>query len=189
MTLLTAAPVRTTPSENFVAPDEVVEVTARRLKLQKRSMGVLGGWGAANMIAGGIGWGLTTTPRAQAFWQMCLLWNTVNVGLAVVGLYMAFTDDPAALDLKGTMAQGQLYEKLFLFNGGLDAAYLVAAGLMLEHGARTGEGLWTGAGHALLIQGGFLLVFDLALFFLHRNIDSDLFDKLSVTPGGLGLQF
>ncbi len=181
--------MRTTPSENYVAPDAVVDITQRRLTLQKRSMFILGGWAVANMGAGGIGWGLSTTPRAQAFWQMMLFWNTVNLGLAVVGLVMAFTDDPAALDLKATMAQGNLYERLFLFNGGLDVAYLVAAGLMLEHGARTGEGQWTGAGHALLIQGGFLLVFDLALFFLHRNIDNALLDQLTVTPGGLGLQF
>lgn len=184
-----SAPVRTTPSENFRAPDEVTEFTQRRLTLTKRSMTLLGGWAVANMVAGGIGWALTTTPRAQAFWQGMLIWNTVNLGLAVVALVMAFNDDPAALDLKASMAQGDTYEKLFLFNGGLDVAYLVTAGLLLEHGARTGEGQWTGYGHALLIQGGFLLVFDLALFFLHRNIDHAMWDKLSVTPGGLGLQF
>lgn len=181
--------MRTTPSEPTLAPDEVAAFTARRLTLTRRAMFTLGGWSVVNLAAGGVGWGLSTTPRAIAFWQGTLWWNTVNLGLAVVALLMTWNDDPAALDLKATMSQGDTYEKLFLFNGALDVAYLAAAGLLLEHGARTGEGQWTGYGHALLVQGGFLLLFDLGLFFLHRRIDRDLFDRLSVTPGGLGLSF
>ena len=118
-----------------------------------------------------------------------MMWNSINLGLALVGLLMTLNADPASLDLKASLSQGDTYEKLFLFNGGLDVAYLVAAGLLLEHGSRTGEVRWTCYGTALLIQAGFLLVFDLTLFFLHRNIDNAILDRLAVTPNGVGLSF
>ncbi len=71
----------------------------------------------------------------------------------------------------------------------LDLAYLVTAALLLEHGARTGEASWTGYGNALLVQAGFLLVFDFTLFFLHRSLSREILDRLTVNLGGLGLNF
>ena len=186
-TLLSLALLTQTPV--IPTPDEVTEITARRQRLTRRSMFILGGWGLANVAAGSIGWGFATDPRARGFWEFTALWGAVNLGLAVVALIATRNDDPAALDLKASLSQGDTYEKLFLFNGALDLAYLVAAGLLLEHGSRTGEPLWTGYGNSLLIQGGFLLVFDFTLFMLHRNVDKAILDRLTVTPNGLGLSF
>ncbi len=171
------------------ARDQLTAFSARRLKLNRRSMFMLGGWAVVNMVGGGIGRALSTDARAKAFWEGTVIWNTVNLGLAAVALIMSRTDDPGSLDLKASLSQGDTFEKLFLFNGGLDVAYLVTAGLLLEHGARTGEAQWTGYGNALLVQAGFLLVFDLTLFFLHRSIDTAILERLSVTPNGVGLTF
>ena len=169
--------------------DELTAFTARRLRIHRRSMLVLGGWSLASIAAGSVGWASASDVRARTFWEGTALWSTVNLGLAVIGLFMSRNDDPASLDLKAFLDQGDTYEKLFLFNGGLDVAYLVAAGLLIEHGGRTGETRWVGYGNALLVQAGFLLAFDLTLFFLHRSVDRAIFDRLSVTPGGVGLSF
>lgn len=152
-------------------------------------MFTFGGWAAANLLGGGIGFALASDPRARTFWEFTLMWNAVNLGLAVAALIATWNDEPSTLDLKASLSQGDTYEKLFLFNGGLDVAYLVAAGVLLEHGARTGEVRWTGYGNSLLVQASFLLVFDLAMFVLHRNIDHSILDRLRVSPSGLGLSF
>jgi hypothetical protein len=188
-TILSLSLLTQTPAVPSSAREDLTELSARRLRLNRRSMFTLGGWAVANMAAGGIGWGLATDTRARAFWQGTLIWNTVNLGLAVVALIMTRNEDPAALDLKASLDQGDTYQKLFLFNGALDVAYLVTAGLLLEHGKRTGDPQWVGYGNALLVQAGFLLVFDFALFFLHRSVDRAILDRLTVTPNGLGLSF
>ena len=128
LALLTQTP-EVTPSAQ--SRDELTALSARRLRLNRRSMFTLGGWAVANMVAGGIGWGLSTDTRARTFWQGTLLWSTVNLALAVVALITTRTDDPATLDLKASLDQGDTYEKLFLVNGTLDLAYLVTAGLLL----------------------------------------------------------
>lgn len=186
-TLLSFALLIQTPA--LTPRDELTEISARRLRIHRRSMFILGGWSVANIAAGSVGWATASDVRARAFWEGTALWSTVNLGLAVIGLIMSRNDDPASLDVKASLDQGDTYQKLFLFNGGLDVAYLVAAGLLLEHGARTGEARWSGYGNALLVQGGFLLVFDLALFFLHQRVNNAILDRLTVTPNGVGLSF
>jgi len=171
------------------ARDELTAFNARRLKLLRGSMGVIGSWALVNMAGAGVGWALSRDDRARTFWEGTAIWNTVNLGLGVIGLLMSRHDDSAELDLKASLSQGDTYEKLFLFNGGLDVAYFVGAAFLLEHGSRTGEVKWTGYGNALLVQAGFLLVFDLALFFLHRRIDQQLMNRLVPTPNGVGLTF
>ncbi len=183
LALLSQAP------EPVAGREELTAFSAKRLKLHRRSMGILGGWGVANLAAGGVGWALSTDARARGFWQMTLMWGVVNAALAAGGLIAGRNDDPAALDLKASLDQGDTYQKLFLFNGGLDLAYLVAAGLLHERGARTGDPTFVGYGNALLVQGAFLLVFDLTMFFVHQHLNGQILDRLTVTPNGLGLTF
>ncbi len=71
-------------------------------------------------------------------------WGFVNGAIALIGLLNAETSDYAAL------------RSTLWINAALDVLY-VASGLYLL--SRTEE-TWRGAGTAILVQGGFLLVFD-----------------------------
>jgi asparagine N-glycosylation enzyme membrane subunit Stt3 len=80
-------------------------------------------------------------------------------------------------------------ENLYLFNAGLDVAYL-ATGLYLLEKSRNPQSArsanrWRGYGHSLLVQGSFLLLFDGFQYGAHHRHGRDLYpllSRLSVGP-------
>ena len=54
-----------------------------RLKTDQRLMLSLGTWAGANITAGTIGWATAQQPELKAFHQMNVMWNAVNLGLAI----------------------------------------------------------------------------------------------------------
>ncbi len=101
-------------------------------------------WAIPWMGASVLGLWLSSTDSQKGFWGMSGAWGFVNGAIALIGLLGAETQDYAGL------------RNTLWINAGLDILY-VASGLYLV--SRTEE-TWRGAGTAILIQGGFLLVFD-----------------------------
>jgi hypothetical protein len=147
----------------------------RRDVILRRGMVVLGGWAVTNIIAGSIGALVSDDPTQRGFWEMNALWNTVNLGLAGGTLIAAERrSDPTgstALTLPEYRAASHRLEKVLLFNAGLDLGYMTLGGWLWERGSR-GDGLaasdvsadrLAGWGQALVVQGGFLFLFDLVL--------------------------
>jgi hypothetical protein len=62
------------------------------------------------------------------------------------------------------------FQKLLLLNAGLDVAYF-SFGLYLKERSKTSSSAdrLRGYGNSLLLQGGFLLAFDLILYFVHDH--------------------
>jgi hypothetical protein len=155
----------------------------------RRGMGVLGGWATLNISAGAVGLATTDDATLRGFWEMNALWNTVNLALAG-GTLIAESrrSDPTstiALSLPTYRLESHRFEKILIFNAGLDLAYMTAGAWMWERGQR-GYGLpasdispdrLTGWGQSLVVQGAFLFVFDVVLA---RAIAQD---RRSVTPG------
>jgi len=164
------------------------------LKRQQTSiagMWTLGGWAAANFVVGGIGWARGSGSN-KYFHQGNVLWNTVNAGIAGIALYSLYSADPGSLGLFESIKEHYGLEKTLLFNAGLDVGYM-AAGFYLRERAKTSsknQDMLRGYGNALLLQGAFLFVFDLALFGIlnqqARQIES-LLQAVYVTPTGAGL--
>ena len=139
--------------------------------LTRRGMLVLGGWAIGSIAIGVGGAFVAADPTWQAFWATTAGWNVVNLALAVGSLTAparpAPPDDPVA-------AHHRL-EKLLLFNAGLDVGYMATGAWAWDRGASgTGWGALepdqlTGLGQAVLVQGAFLLIFDLVLARLIAN--------------------
>ncbi|MFW5659291.1 MAG: DUF6992 family protein, partial [Bacteroidota bacterium] len=174
--------------------EQLTGINSRRLTTNKRGMWTLGSWAVAN-----IGLGLVMRAQTQgvdrAFWTMNAGWNTVNLALAGFGLYGAYTGS-AELGLAKTNAELQSIQQLLLFNAGLDVGYMATGMWLRERGKRNLKHAerWTGWGNALLIQGGFLLAFDLVMAWRHHRTAKaldPLFDQLelSVGAGGMGLAY
>ena len=156
-------------------------------------MWVLGGWGAANLAVGAFG-----MRRAQgenrAFHQMNLAWGAVNFGLAAGVWWTATHSDPTSFDLYETVRQHHRLQKIFLFNAGLDVAY-IAGGFWLQERAKTAtrrpERL-RGFGKSILLQGAFLFVFDLGACLYQQGLEHKLRPflqntSLGITDQGIGL--
>lgn len=154
---------------------------AERLQTQKVGLWTLGGWAAANIAVGAVGAALAGDERVRWLFLGNLLWNTVNLAISVVGLASGWNQDPAAFDAKKSLQEVTSTGTVYWVNAGLDVAYLATAAFLWQRGDATADARMVGLGQALLIQGGFLLAFDLVMALLHGALGTRLFDGVTVT--------
>ena len=102
-------------------------------------------WSLPWVGAGLAGLWLAGDDRTKGFWGMSAAWGVINAGIAYAGL------------LGGEPEVGGL-RTFLLVNAGLDVLYIAAGTYLLFRP----EEVWRGAGWAVIVQGAFLLVFDLA---------------------------
>lgn len=165
-----------------------------RIQTDKRLMIGLGSWATTNFVVSGIGWATVPSGEAHYFHQMNVLWNTVNIGLAVPG-YLKAKKANSSLSFAETIRTQHQTEKIFLINSGLDIGYM-AGGLLLRSAAKTNiskQDQFNGFGNSLLMQGGFLFVFDMTAYMIHNRHSKNSLDKImnsvELSSSGLGLQW
>ncbi|MBN1687019.1 MAG: hypothetical protein JW852_10210, partial [Spirochaetales bacterium] len=113
------------------------------------------------------------------FMLMNIGWNVINGALAGSGYFTCCTKEPDGISLAETIKRQYVAEKTFLINTGLDVGY-IAFGLFLAELAKsnTRPEMLSGFGYSLIVQGGALFVFDLAMQIIHsvhrRELDSYL---------------
>lgn len=145
----------------------------QRERITANSMLVLGGWAIGNMAVGTYG-ALTTPARTEAnyFHQMNIYWNVVNLGIAVPAYLGARKHRDRRLSITATFDKQRSVEKIYLINMALDAAYTGTGLWMHERGNRmsgTRGELFSGFGSSLMLQGGFLLVYDVINYTVHAQ--------------------
>jgi hypothetical protein len=139
-------------------------------KINSTGMYVLGGWAVANIAGGAVGWA-KSTGSAKYFHQMNLFWNTVNLGIAGFALYNNLTDDISLLSSDEMLLKHTKTENLYLINAGLDVVY-IGTGFLLKHLSVSNlnkQDLLKGYGNSIILQGGFLMIFDLIMWGIQRN--------------------
>jgi len=166
----------------------------KRLDITRKGMYTLGSWAVLNMAVSGVA--LTNSDGSAArFHEMNLYWNVVNAGLAGASLLgMRKYESPTSP--YGILQEQYKIEKLLLVNAGLDVAY-IAGGLYMRERAKNSEtraDMWKGFGESVMLQGAFLLVFDVVLHQIHvshRKKSRPLWDRLelSASLGSLRLRF
>lgn len=179
---------------SFNGSAQLNEYNQERLQLDKGLMLTLGSWGATNLTVGGIAWATTPKGEAHYFHQMNFFWNTVNLGLAIPGFLKA-RKESTDLSFAQTLRAQNKTEAIFLINSGLDIGY-ISAGLLLRSEARFNSerrDQWTGYGNSLIMQGGFLFIFDLTAYILHKRhyknkLDGKL-DQIELSHNGIGLRW
>ncbi len=183
------APLALTLSLTLAAPSfDLTEWNQQRLQSQAAGMWVLGGWGAANIVAGGLGAALTHDEQLRWVFLGSALWNTVNVALAVINLASNWKADPTSFDAKASLQASNSSSTIFAVNAGIDVGYLATGAFLWQRGVSTRDQRMVGAGQALLIQGVFLAIFDTVMAVVQGGFTNRLVDhlNLSVDPSGLG---
>lgn len=160
---------------SFAQQLDLTEWNAQSLDKQQKGMLVLASWAVGNIVWGGLS-ARNAIGTSRYFHQMNAAWNTVNLGIAVLGYYQAQHTDPAAWSLAESIRQNYKLEKILLLNTGLDLAYMAGGAWMIEKGKNATENpdRWKGFGKSLILQGAFLLVFDIASFAIHAADNSKL---------------
>ena len=172
----------------------LAEFNQVRLQTDRKLMITLGSWSVVNILGSGIAWATTDDAQRKYFHQMNATWNAVNLGLAIPG-YIKAKKSNDRLSFKETMIEQQRAEKAFLFNTALDLTYM-SAGLILRSEAKTNTekgDQFKGFGNSLLMQGGFLFLFDLTAYMIHnrhqKRVLYPIFERLTPSSSGLGFSW
>jgi hypothetical protein len=152
-----------------------------RVKITKNSMLVLGSWAVGNIIWGGVGWaGSKTDGSHKYFHQMNFAWGAVNGLLAGISLAGSKKLNRTMSFSESVKAQRNT-EKLYLINAGLDVAYIGTGAWLVQKSKTSGAknpAQLEGFGNSLMIQGGFLLLFDGIMYAIHNKRGKQLFKQL-----------
>ncbi len=166
-------------------------VASKRNILNKTNMTVLLAWSGANLVQGSISAGnLIGSPHY--FHQMNAYFNIINLAIAGYGLYEVRKQLNKKLSLLQNLRQQQKIESLLLLNSGLDLSYITTGLYLRERGTNKLNEQTKGYGGSLILQGSFLLVFDLIQYIEHRQ-NGQLLNKylgnlqFASTANGVGL--
>jgi hypothetical protein len=151
----------------------------------------LGSWALGNIGTGAVMMG-NTSGSTKYFHQMNLYWNVVNLALAGFGYYSAATSDPASYNLFTSLKEHYSMEKILLLNAGLDVAYITAGFYLLEKSknATQKRDMFKGFGQSVILQGGFLLLFDTVLYVVHHSqvkVLKSIVGHVSFSGDGVGV--
>ena len=119
----------------------------------------LGAWAVASVVLGGALLAFADGAALRAFGLQFLVWGAIDGAIAIAGaiaLRRAHARGAVA-DPQRAAPERRRLRRLLWINAGLDVVYVAAALLVLALW-RTPEGVGHGLG--ILIQGRFLLVFD-----------------------------
>lgn len=154
------------------------------LKNQNTGMYLLGSWALLNMATGAYGMS-TQTGSTKYFHQMNLFWNTVNLGIAGYALVSGHFSDASMLSPQQMVDKHLHTEKVLLINAGLDVLYMAGGAFMVgksKSSVKRPE-LLRGYGQSLLLQGGFLLVFDLVLYGVQHHLSGSFLQNVQLSFG------
>ena len=173
------------------APLDLEAWNRDRLQTSRVGMIVLGAFAVGNMGVGAVGFGVERDERARFLHLGNLVWNAVNLGLALNTLIREWNINPATLDAKQSLEASEQIEKIFFINGALDLGYLATSAFLWQRGEATNDPHLVGLGQALLIQAGVLVFFDVTMGILNARLTGRLLDGLtiSVTPVGVSGRF
>jgi hypothetical protein len=168
-------------------------LTADRINKNKTNSTILAFWAGLNIIQGSIS-ATNATGADRYFFKSNAYWNLVNMGVAVYGLVGVRKELNRTIGFNENLIAQQKTEKLLLFNTGLDLAYIASGFYLRERGARINSESATGIGNSLLLQGAFLLVFDLVQYGNHRKNGKILEQKLgnwqlAARSNGIGITY
>ncbi len=167
------------------------EDTNKRLGVQSQ---ILGYWAIGN-IGAGIVLRANSEGERRHFHTMNIGWNMVNLALATAGYIGMQKDKPGSYDLDETYRRHYNLQKVLLLNAGLDIGYM-AGGLYLRERAYRSDNpeQMRGFGNSIILQGGFLFAYDVAMAYWHSRANNKLKRivkpvELSFYGNGLGLTY
>lgn len=173
---------------SFSQKDVLFKFEKERIGYQKRSMAVLAGWSASNIIVSGIATN-THNKEMRYFHQMNVMWGGINLVIAGFGYWGAGREKIENPSLEAVLKHQNKIEKTYLINAGLDIVY-VGSGLLMNKTSDNQKNpeKFKGYGNSIMLQGGFLLLYDAIIYAIHRKHGKKLngFVERIALNGGLG---
>jgi hypothetical protein len=141
----------------------------KNISINQNAMLVLGSWATANILIGTYG-NFKTTGTTKYFHQFNVMWNLVNLGIASFGYFNSTSKKTSNQTQSQIIKDYNSLQNFLMLNAGLDIAYIIAGFYLKERAAKSKRTqLLNGYGSSLILQGAFLLIFDVSLFFIHNH--------------------
>ncbi len=155
--------------QSFSQNDELIKFEKERINYSKRSMLVLGGWSVSNIIVSGFATN-THNREMRYFHQMNVMWGGINLAIAGLGYWGAGREKVDNPSLAAVFKHQNKIEKTYLINAGLDVIY-IGSGLLMNQTSDNQKNpeKFKGYGNSIMLQGGFLLLYDAIIYSIHRN--------------------
>ncbi|MBX9732885.1 MAG: hypothetical protein K2X37_02395 [Chitinophagaceae bacterium] len=155
----------------------------------KTNLTILASWAGVNMVQGMVS--ATNAKGADKyFFEGNAYWNLINAGVATYGLVQLRKEVGKKYTLAENLISQHKLEKLLLLNTGLDLAYITTGLYLRERGDRLTNDKTNGYGGTLILQGAFLLVFDIVQYGNHRRNGKILekeANQLQIMPTSTGV--
>lgn len=140
----------------------------------RNGMIALGSWSVGNIIVGTAG--ALTTEKGSTMFSFHLMnasWNVVNLGIALPAYFGARKRLKKEYDIPGTFKLQRQQETVYAINMAADVLYVGSGVFLQEFGNRYSNpnvrDSFKGMGYSLIMQGGFLLIFDAVMFGIHKS--------------------
>ena len=144
----------------FAQQDSLKAYNAERVRITSNGMEYLGGWGILNAGSGAILWANSTTSETRYFFQMNTVWGSANFLTGLLTYTGLQNNKNKKLTAAQTSQEQERIEKIFKVNMYLDVVYLGAGTYLKVVGDSRNSPIMKGYGESVLLQGGFLLLFD-----------------------------
>lgn len=156
---------------------ELLDYNRGRIDLNKTAMLALSGWAIGNIAIGSYGF-FSGSGKSKYFHQMNAAWNMVNISIGAIAYYQYLHSNPSDFNLIQSINEARSIENILLLNIGLNVGYIATGAFLWERGIRKENSRLQGYGPSLVLQGGFLLVFDSVLYSLNKSQNEKLFNML-----------
>lgn len=149
-------------------PDSVSICALKKHQLNRNGMIVLTTWASANILSG-AGYFISKPKHDQYFYAMNAAWGAVNLAIALPALLSKNKHYTSKQELLNDQLKT---EKIFLINAALDVVY-IGGGFGLKEVANNqsdinNKAMFSGFGDSFIVQGGGLLIFDVAMFLANK---------------------
>lgn len=173
---------------SFSQKVDLLKFEKDRTGIQKKSMIALAGWSVANIVISGIAT-KESNYEMQNFHQMNVMWGSINLAIAGLGYWSARREKIDNPTIESVLKHQNRLKKTYLVNAGLDVLYM-AGGLIMTNTSMNQKDpdKFKGYGNSIILQGGFLLVYDAINYAIHRKHGKQLggmIEKIQLS-GGLG---
>ena len=152
----------------FSQQTSINQFNIERQKISKTGLKVLAAYNVANIVYGSIASSRAGSGSDKYFHEMNAIWNGINLGIVGIGLLFTRKEGVDSYAIPSTKQSNT--EKLFLFNAGLDLAY-IAGGAYLKERSKSpsnNPGRQMGYGESIILQGGVLFLFDGIMYTIHH---------------------
>jgi hypothetical protein len=169
---------------------DTLDFQQKSQQINRSGMLFLGGWAAGNLTTGLYG-RFTHQGQQKYFHEMNAAWNLVNAGIAGLGWLGSSKTQP--LPVSEALRQHQRIENLYLINSGLDLLYITSGIIMIHQSSHypAHADRLRGYGQSIILQGTFLLLFDLYMYGIqnhHRRRHAPIVSRLHISPGSMVFQ-